>query len=102
MDKQARFAVIFKAEVRQLDPDYEMTAQAMRHLAMDEYGCLDFSSLCENNREIAISYWPDLESIKRWKNNPDHLRAQQLGRERWYKHYKVEIVELLREYTSGE
>lgn len=100
MTQPAKFAVIFKADVRQLDADYDMTAQAMRHLAMDEHGCLEFTSLSEGNREIAISYWPDLESIKRWKSDPNHQRAQQLGRERWYENYKVEVVEILREYGS--
>jgi heme-degrading monooxygenase HmoA len=102
MSKKAKYAVIFKAVARGLDSDYDMTAQAMRHLAMDEYGCLDFISLCEGDQEIAISYWPDMESIERWKNDPKHQRAQQLGRERWYKRYEVEVVEILRDYRSEQ
>ena len=92
------YAVIFRAEVAQLDEDYLATAKQMRELAMSEYGCLDFVATTEGVREIAISYWPSLGHIQRWKQNAEHLQAQQQGRARWYTSYKVEIVELLRSY----
>ncbi len=94
------YAVIFHAEIAQLDDEYFATAKQMRELAMANYGCLDFVATTEGNREIAISYWPSLDHIKRWKQNSEHLQAQQQGRSRWYKSYKVEVVELLRSYGS--
>ena len=95
------YAVIFRAEIAQLDEEYFATAKQMRELAMAEYGCLDFVATAEGNREIAISYWPSLDHIKHWKQNTQHLHAQQQGRSRWYKSYKVEVVELLRAYESN-
>lgn len=92
------YAVIFHAETAQLDEEYFTTAKQMREQALTHYGCLDFVSTTEGNREIAISYWPSLEHIQRWKQHADHLQAQQQGRARWYKSYKVEVVELLRTY----
>jgi heme-degrading monooxygenase HmoA len=94
------YAVIFHAEIAQLDDEYFATAKQMRELAMTDYGCLDFVATTEGTREIAISYWPSLDHIKRWKQNAEHLQAQQQGRARWYKSYKVEVVELLRAYES--
>lgn len=94
------YAVIFHAEIAQLDDEYFATAKQMRELAMTQYGCLDFVVTTEGNREIAISYWPSLDHIKHWKQNAEHLQAQQQGRARWYKSYKVEVVELLRTYES--
>jgi len=94
------FAVIFHAEISQLDDQYFAMARQMRELAMTQYGCLDFVATTEGTREIAISYWPSLDHIKHWKQNSDHLQAQQQGKSRWYKSYKVEIVELLRTYES--
>lgn len=94
------YAVIFHAEIAQLDDEYFATAKQMRELAMANYGCLDFVATTEGNREIAISYWPSLDHIKHWKQNSDHLQAQQQGKSRWYKSYKVEVVELLRAYGS--
>lgn len=97
MDKPI-YAVIFKAEINQLDKQYSETAERMRNLAIQNYGCLSFSSACENNQEISISYWAKLENIQSWKQDPEHKKAQELGKSKWYKSYKVEILNLVREY----
>ena len=94
------YAVIFHAEIAQLDDEYFTTAKQMRELAMTHYGCLDFVATTEGEREIAISYWPSLDHIKHWKQNAEHLQAQRQGKARWYKSYKVEVVEVLRSYQQ--
>ncbi|MCJ8313375.1 MAG: hypothetical protein MJK11_10465 [Pseudomonadales bacterium] len=50
--------------------------------------------------EIAISYWPDLESIKNWKQDPDHQQAKKNGLGNWYESCDIEVVEVLRKYHS--
>ena len=67
----------------------------MRELALNEYGCQEFTAVTEGLEEIAISYWDSLEDIKKWKQNSEHLIAQKLGTEKWYDNYSVEIVEIL-------
>lgn len=94
------YAVIFKAEINQLDKRYSEMAKKMRELALNKYGCTQFISATENAHEIAISYWSELEQITKWKNDAEHLLAQELGRSTWYKSYKVEIVEIIREYSK--
>ncbi|MBD3654815.1 antibiotic biosynthesis monooxygenase [Kangiella sp.] len=95
------FVVIFKAKVRQFDDQYSQTAQRMRELALTEFGCLEFNAVTEGDQEIALSYWPSEEHIKAWKQHPEHLAAQQLGKQRWYEFYSVEIVEVKRSYKSA-
>lgn len=92
------YAVIFRATANRLDSEYSRTAQALRQTAFDEFGCLNFVSVSENGQEIAVSYWPSLEHITRWKQHLAHQHAQRLGRERWYADYQVEVVEILRQY----
>ena len=92
------FVVIFRAQARALDADYAATAARLRELALTEYGCLDFCAVTEGDQEIALSYWPDEASIRAWKQQADHLMAQQLGRERWYASYSVEIAQITRAY----
>lgn len=83
------YAVIFIAEINELDKAYsEMTLQ-MQELAMEKYGCSKFVSVTEGSHEIAISYWQDQEQIKKWKLDAEHLVAQKLGRSRWYISYKI-------------
>lgn len=93
-------AVIFRAEINVKDDDYSKTASRMRELAITEYGCKSFTSVTEGNNEISISYWENEEQITKWKQNKEHIEAQRLGREKWYKSYKVEVVEVLREYGN--
>lgn len=93
------YAVIFRATVNQLDPQYSEMATKLRDIAMKEYGCTEFVSLTENDQEIAISYWPDEVAIRNWKQQSDHLIAQTFGKKKWYSQYQVEVVEIKRAYS---
>ena len=94
------YVVIFRALIRELDEQYSATAARMRELALSEFGCLGFHSVCEGLEEVALSYWPDEASIRAWKNHPEHLLAQQTGRERWYTSYSVEVAQVQRRYEG--
>jgi len=94
------FAVIFRAKIARADAEYTRTASRLRELALGEYGCLEFTSVTEGGKEIAISYWENEDQIRQWKNNAEHVLAQELGRSRWYEAYRVEIVEVRRQYGS--
>ena len=94
------YAVIFKAKIKKLDDSYFQMANRMRQLAIHEYGCQEFTAVTEGSDEIAISYWNNLEDIKKWKQNSEHLVAQELGQTKWYEEYSVEIVEILSSYTK--
>ena len=95
------FAVIFRAEINTLDSEYSEMASRMRELAINQYGCREFISSTEGNTEIAISYWDNETQIKDWKHNSEHLAAQRKGRFKWYKSYSVEVVEVVRAYSSN-
>ena len=92
------YIVIFRAQIKQLDDDYYTTAQRMRALAINDYGCVEFTSALEDGQEIALSYWNNEADIARWKQDPQHRQAQQLGVSRWYWSYHVEVVNIIRHY----
>ncbi len=94
------YLVIFRATIRNLDAEYHQTAARMRELALNEFGCIEFHSVTEGNNEVSLSYWPDAASIQAWKAHPEHQRAQQLGRERWYVSYSVEVARIERGYRN--
>jgi heme-degrading monooxygenase HmoA len=94
------YAVIFKAEIKLLDDDYSKMAIKMRDLALNKYGCTEFTSTTEGNQEISISYWQDQQQIKSWKEDSEHLLAQKIGQNKWYKSYQVQVVEIIREYKN--
>ncbi len=95
------YAVIFRAEIASLDEAYTETAEKLRKLALTHYGCREFCSCLEGNREIAISYWDSKDDIVAWKNDLEHLAAQERGRASWYSSYSVQVVEVVREYGSS-
>lgn len=92
------YAVIFRAEVAEVDEQYLSMAQRMRDLAIEEYGCLEFTAVTEGKQEIAISYWESKQQIKAWRENPEHQEAQRLGQSRWYRSYRVQVVKVERDY----
>ncbi len=94
------YVVIFKATINELDGRYSSIAKQLRKLALEKYGCVEFNSVTEGKQEIAISYWPALDNIRRWKQAPEHLLAQERGKNRYYASYQVQIVEVLREYSG--
>ncbi|MDM3871603.1 antibiotic biosynthesis monooxygenase [Porticoccus sp. W117] len=99
------YAVIFTATPTAAGKgdQYSRTAERMRQLAEQQPGYIGMESACEGETEITISYWQSLDAIKNWKANSEHMEAQQLGRERWYERYKVEVVKVERcyEFASG-
>ncbi|HHJ20384.1 MAG TPA: antibiotic biosynthesis monooxygenase [Gammaproteobacteria bacterium] len=95
------YAVIFRAKVADIDEEYGRTAERMRRLAIEKYGSTGFTSVTEDGEEISISYWKTQEQIKAWKNDTEHIAAQELGKSRWYRWYKVQIVEIVREYEGN-
>ncbi len=92
------FAVIFTASEGEKDAGYEAMSERMRKIAFEDYGCKDFISVNEDGVSISISYWGSMMELKAWKEDVEHLEAQAMGREKWYQNYKVQVVEVLREY----
>ena len=95
------YAVIFTSLLHDEHEGYVAMAEQMDALAKMQEGYLGFES-ARNELGISISYWTSLESIKNWKEQTDHLIAQQLGRSSWYRYYKVRICKVEREYEFGE
>lgn len=72
-------------------------AAKMETLAAQQKGFLGIDS-ARNDVGISNSYWESLEDIKNWKQQSDHLLAQQKGRNDWYSWYNVRICKVEREY----
>jgi heme-degrading monooxygenase HmoA len=92
------YVVIFRARVRAFDAEYLRTATRLRELAFAQFGCLDFHGVLEGDNEVTLSYWPDEAAIRAWRAHPEHVLAQQAGRDRWYVSYTVQIAPITRQY----
>ena len=92
------YAVIFTSVSTENNEGYSEMAEVMETLAQQQEGYLGIES-ARNEIGITVSYWKDLESIRNWKQNMDHLEAQRKGRASWYKSYTVRIALVEREYS---
>lgn len=93
------YAVIFTSIRTDGDNGYAEMASEMLELAQEQQGFLGIESAREGVG-ITVSYWTDLESIKRWKQQVEHQQAQKLGKEVWYSSYKIRIARVDRDYGT--
>ena len=94
------YAVIFTSLLSKKTKGYDQMAEIMETLANQQPGFIGIDSFKEE-LGITISYWSNLDDIKNWKANLDHLEAQKFGKEKWYSWYKVRICKVEREYEFG-
>jgi len=96
--KPPYYAVIFTSLRTEGDNNYSAMADRMVELAKQQDGFLGLESAREEIG-ITVSYWRDFESIKKWKNNEEHVEARDLGREIWYKFFNVRIAKIEADYN---
>jgi heme-degrading monooxygenase HmoA len=94
------YAVIFTSVKSKLghNSDYDEMAEKMVKLASTQNGFLGLDS-ARNEVGVTVSYWKDLAAIRAWRQNLEHLEAQSMGKEKWYKCYTVRVAKVEREYS---
>lgn len=95
------YAVIFTSQRAAADDEgYAQAADRMLELAAAQPGFLGVEDARDaNGIGITVSYWADLESIRRWRDQPEHLIAQQNGRTDWYQWFRLRVCKVEREAT---
>jgi len=99
-DFKSYYAVIFTSTQTENSEGYNEMAQKMEDLAKEQDGFIGIDSAREAVG-ITVSYWKSLDAIKIWKQNSEHLLAQQKGRKQWYSWYNTRICKVEREYEFG-
>lgn len=96
----AAYAVIFTSVRPGNDSEYAEFADRVEHLATLDPGFVAIESVRDSDgRGITVSYWRDLESVRRFKALSEHRDAQLRGRESWYTRYSVAVCHIERSYT---
>ena len=91
------YAVIFTSVRTEDDNGYAEMSDKMVELAQQQDGFLGMES-ARNEIGITVSYWRDLEAIRKWRENTDHTFAHEKGRKEWYKSFKTRIAKVERDY----
>ena len=95
-------AVIFEVWI---DPehrqDYIEAAAKLRALLEDIDGFISverFQSLIEPDKILSLSFFRDEDAVKAWRNTIQHRQAQALGRNEYFRDYRLRITRVLRDY----
>ncbi len=98
---KAQYAVIFTSQRREgSDQAYNEMSEKMLSMVKNQPGFISADSLRNaDGFGITISYWSTLESIKDWKSDGEHVKAQDHGRSSWYSAYSVRICHIAKEYS---
>lgn len=99
--KPPYYAVIFSSLRTDIDEGYAEMNELIDSIAPHQDGFLGIESV-RQELGITVSFWRDLESIKKWREQQDHKAAAKQGREMWYKSYKVRICKVERDYAVGD
>jgi heme-degrading monooxygenase HmoA len=93
------YAVIFTSRRTDGDRGYDAMAARMVELGSSYDGFLGIDSVrAADGLGITVSYWRDEASIRAWKRDAEHLKAQDAGQKSWYEHYEVRIATVERAY----
>jgi heme-degrading monooxygenase HmoA len=92
--------VVFRITLRaDLDiADYEATGERMAELAATMPGFVGMDYAEVEGGELLVVRFESHETLAAWRNHPEHLEAQQAGRERFFAHYAIEVCDLARSY----
>jgi heme-degrading monooxygenase HmoA len=80
------------------EPPYYAVIFSSRRTPDDDDGYGLMAPRGEDGFGITVSYWSTAESIARWKQDAEHLVAQQLGKAAWYEHYELRVARVERAY----
>lgn len=79
--------------------DYAAMAGEMLARARAMPGFVDFKSFAADDGEhVSVIHWESQETLRAWSDDLRHVVAQRLGREKWYRYFRVEVAEVVRAY----
>jgi heme-degrading monooxygenase HmoA len=94
------YAVVFTSLRTGADAEgYGHASAEMERLAAQQPGYLGMETArAADGAGITVSYWASLEAVRAWKQVAEHRLVQAMGRERWYRRYRIRVTRVEREY----
>jgi glutathione S-transferase len=81
------------------DDGYDEMAVRMEHLVRQQPGFRDMLSVRgADGVGVTVATFDSEGDAVAWKQHPEHLEAQRLGRERFYEWYELQVTEVTRSY----
>ena len=90
---------IFRSRLRPENAaEFQALANRMLEIAKAMPGFISYTSFVSQDGErCSVIEFDTAEHLRAWREQPEHRRAQQLGRERYYAEYSLYVAEPQRE-----
>jgi heme-degrading monooxygenase HmoA len=99
-------AVIFEFTPKEgLFADYMKIVDTLREdlAKADGFIALErFESVTTKGKYLSLQFWRDEEAVRKWRNLQKHREAQKKGRAEIFKHYRLRIASVLRDYEMDK
>ena len=91
--------VVFRSRIRsEFTDEFQALADRMLMLCRTMPGFLSYKVYRNDDGErVSIHEWDTAEHLRAWREHPEHLISQQLGRERYYEEYTSYVTDSPRE-----
>lgn len=92
------YVIVFRSRLRPgIDFEYEARAEQIHALAVTMPGFIAVKTfVAEDGERVTISEFDTAEHLAAWREHPEHLKAQQEGRDRFYTTYAIQICRVER------
>jgi heme-degrading monooxygenase HmoA len=79
--------------------EYDSTAERLFKIVSAMPGFISYREYEARNGELlGITEWASAEALAAWRENPEHRKAQERGRQVYYAEYEITICTPLHEY----
>lgn len=58
--------------------------------------------LAADGEWVAVAEFETMAAVTAWREHPDHRQAQERGRKEFFARYRVQVGEVVRDYTFAE
>jgi heme-degrading monooxygenase HmoA len=90
---------VFRTRVRsEPQEEYYALADEMEEIARAMPGFISMKGyVAEDGERVSIHEWESAEHLRAWRQHPEHVKAQERGRERFYEEYTLYVCDDPRE-----
>lgn len=90
--------ILFRSKLTdQAGEDYQTMNAELDALVRENPGFVDVKSYtAQDGERLTLVWWRDEKSLTDWRNLMRHREAQNLGRQKWYQYYKIEVASITR------
>ncbi len=86
---------IFRARVRPENAEeYYALADKMGEIARAMPGFISWKGyFAEDGERVSVHEWESAQALEAWRTHPEHLRIQEIGREKFYDEYTLYVLD---------